>query len=119
LGIYSPTASLLFAIAAASALSVRQARALSGRQTGSWARPETDRIFVDALRRHFPGGTIKELPHHINDAASPTSASLSWPVYFRKKKQVGAAFCTFRLPGGSRCAANAVESGNPLCQEWT
>ena len=39
------------------------------RQTGSWTRPETDRIFVDAPRRHFPGGTIKELPHHINDAA--------------------------------------------------
>ena len=65
----SNTAFLLFAIAAASALSVRQAHDLSGRQTGSWARPETERIFVDALRRHFPGGTIKELPHHINDAA--------------------------------------------------
>jgi hypothetical protein len=65
----SKTAFLLFAIAAASALSVGQAHDLSGRQTGSWARPETERIFVDALRRHFPGGTIKELPHHINDAA--------------------------------------------------
>jgi hypothetical protein len=98
LGIYSPTASLLFAIAAASALSVRQAHALSGRQTDSWARPETDRIFVDALRRHFPGGTIKELPHHINDAASPTSASLSWPVYFRKKNRSVRHFVLFAFP---------------------
>jgi hypothetical protein len=35
------------------------------------------------------------------------------------QKKVGAAFCTFRLPGDSRCAANAVESGNPFCQKWT
>jgi uncharacterized protein (UPF0261 family) len=52
-----------------SALSARQAHNLAGCQTGPWAQPDTDRVFVDMLKRHFPGGAIKELPHHINDAA--------------------------------------------------
>lgn len=50
-----------------SALSARQAHDLSGNVTGPWARPEVDRIFVDALRRHFRGA-VRELPQHINDA---------------------------------------------------
>jgi uncharacterized protein (UPF0261 family) len=52
-----------------SALSTRQAHDLSGHPTAPWSRPEVDGVFVDALRRHFPGGVITELPHHINDPA--------------------------------------------------
>jgi uncharacterized protein (UPF0261 family) len=52
-----------------SALSGRKAHDLAGRETGPWARPETDRVFVDTLRRHLPGEVITELPLHINDAA--------------------------------------------------
>jgi uncharacterized protein (UPF0261 family) len=52
-----------------SALSARQAHDLSGRQTGPWAQPDADRVFVATLRRHFRDGAIKELPHHINDPA--------------------------------------------------
>jgi uncharacterized protein (UPF0261 family) len=51
-----------------SALVSRQAHTLSGRVTGSWARPDDDRVFVETLRRHF-SGTVSELPHHINDPA--------------------------------------------------
>lgn len=42
---------------------------IAGREYGSWDQPETDRIFVETLSHHLPGGAIKELPHHINDAA--------------------------------------------------
>jgi len=52
-----------------SALTGRKTHDLAGRETGSWAQPQTDRVFVDALARHLPAGAIKELPHHINDAA--------------------------------------------------
>ena len=52
-----------------SALTGRKTYDLAGRETGSWAQPQTDRVFVDALMRHLPDGAIKELPHHINDAA--------------------------------------------------
>ncbi|MET0668637.1 MAG: Tm-1-like ATP-binding domain-containing protein [Xanthobacteraceae bacterium] len=38
------------------------------RPTGPWARPDVDRVFVETLRANFHGA-IKELPHHINDAA--------------------------------------------------
>ena len=31
--------------------------------------PETDAVFVQTLRRHIPNENIRELPHHINDAA--------------------------------------------------
>jgi uncharacterized protein (UPF0261 family) len=50
-----------------SALSSRNAHDLSGRVTGPWARPQSDRVFVDALRTHF-AGAIVELELHINDA---------------------------------------------------
>ncbi len=52
-----------------SALTGRKAHDLAGRETGSWARPDTDRVFVDTLRRHLRGEAIAELDHHINDAA--------------------------------------------------
>jgi uncharacterized protein (UPF0261 family) len=51
-----------------SALTGRKTHDLAGRETGHWARPETDHEFVDALKRHFPSNAIKELSHHINDA---------------------------------------------------
>ena len=49
-----------------SALVSRNTRDLSGEVTGRWQRPETDRVFVETLRRHF-SGVIRELPFHIND----------------------------------------------------
>jgi uncharacterized protein (UPF0261 family) len=52
-----------------SALTGRKTHDLAGREIGAWAQPQADRVFVDALRRHLPGGAIKELPHHINEAA--------------------------------------------------
>jgi uncharacterized protein (UPF0261 family) len=52
-----------------SALTGRKAHDLAGRETGPWARPETDRVLVEVLRRHLRAGTIAELDHHINDAA--------------------------------------------------
>ncbi len=42
---------------------------IAGNERGSWAQPDTDRIFAETLGRHLPGGVIRELPHHINDAA--------------------------------------------------
>ena len=42
---------------------------LAGNERGAWAQPETDRVFVETLRRCLPTGTITELPHHINDTA--------------------------------------------------
>ena len=52
-----------------SALTGRKTYDLAGRETGSWAQPQADRVFVDALMRHLPPSAIKEMPHHINDAA--------------------------------------------------
>ena len=49
-----------------SALVSRNTHDLSGEVTGRWQRPETDRVFVETLRRHF-SGVIRELPFHIND----------------------------------------------------
>jgi uncharacterized protein (UPF0261 family) len=42
---------------------------LAGNERGVWAQPETDRVFVETLRRYLPTNTIRELPYHINDAA--------------------------------------------------
>lgn len=42
---------------------------IAGHECGSWTQPETDRVFVETLRRHLPDNAISELPHHINDAA--------------------------------------------------
>jgi uncharacterized protein (UPF0261 family) len=42
---------------------------LAGNERGAWSQPATDRVFVETLRRHLPAGTIRELPHHINDTA--------------------------------------------------
>jgi uncharacterized protein (UPF0261 family) len=52
-----------------SALSGRRAHDLDGRATAPWARPETDGVFVDTLKRHLSSGVIKEFDHHINDTA--------------------------------------------------
>jgi uncharacterized protein (UPF0261 family) len=41
---------------------------LAGNECGTWAQPETDRVFGETLRRYLPANTIKELPYHINDA---------------------------------------------------
>jgi uncharacterized protein (UPF0261 family) len=42
---------------------------ISGKEIGLWTQPDTDRVFLDTLRRHLSGDKIAELPHHINDAA--------------------------------------------------
>jgi uncharacterized protein (UPF0261 family) len=52
-----------------SALTGRKTHDLSGRDIGSWSQPDTDRVFVATLAHHLPGGAIRELSHHINDAA--------------------------------------------------
>jgi uncharacterized protein (UPF0261 family) len=52
-----------------SALTTRRIRDISGNDIGPWAQPETDAVFVNTLRRHVPNENIRELPHHINDAA--------------------------------------------------
>ena len=52
-----------------SALTTRRMHDISGKDIGAWAQPETDAVFVQTLRRHIPNENIRELPHHINDAA--------------------------------------------------
>ncbi len=52
-----------------SQLTSRRMHDLAGNDLGPWAQPDTDAVFVDSLRRHWPGGAIAVLPHHINDAA--------------------------------------------------
>jgi uncharacterized protein (UPF0261 family) len=42
---------------------------LAGKEIGIWSQPETDRVFVDTLRRHLPADALAELPHHINEQA--------------------------------------------------
>ena len=51
-----------------SALVGRKTSDLAGNERGMWAQPEIDRVFVETLKRYLPVGTIRELPHHINDA---------------------------------------------------
>jgi uncharacterized protein (UPF0261 family) len=51
-----------------SALMARRMTDIDGNDAGPWAQPDTDRVFVETLRRHF-AGEIRELPLHINDAA--------------------------------------------------
>lgn len=41
---------------------------IAGNERGAWAQPDTDRVFVETLGRHLPGGVIRELSLHINDA---------------------------------------------------
>jgi uncharacterized protein (UPF0261 family) len=41
---------------------------LAGNECGTWAQPETDRVFGETLKRYLPANAIKELPYHINDA---------------------------------------------------
>ncbi len=52
-----------------SQLSTRRMHDIAGKDIGPWAQPETDAVFVSALRRHLPEERIRELPHHVNDAA--------------------------------------------------
>jgi uncharacterized protein (UPF0261 family) len=52
-----------------SALTTRSMHDISGKDIGPWAQPETDAVFVQTLRRHIPNENIREVPHHINDAA--------------------------------------------------
>lgn len=40
---------------------------LEGREIGSWAQPDTDRAFTNALRKHLREGRVEELGMHIND----------------------------------------------------
>jgi uncharacterized protein (UPF0261 family) len=51
-----------------SQLAGRRSHDLAGRDIGSWTQPETDRVFVDTLRRYLSADMIAELPHHINDS---------------------------------------------------
>ena len=50
-----------------SAITRRMMHDLAGKERGSWAQPDTDRVFIDTLRQNYPGGAIAELPLHIND----------------------------------------------------
>jgi uncharacterized protein (UPF0261 family) len=52
-----------------SGLTGRKTHDLSGRDIRPWSQPDIDRVFVATLERHLPGGAIRELSHHINDAA--------------------------------------------------
>jgi uncharacterized protein (UPF0261 family) len=52
-----------------SALTTRRMHDISGKDIGAWARPETDAVLTNTLRRHIPNENIRELPQHINDAA--------------------------------------------------
>ncbi len=52
-----------------SQLAGRTAHDLAGRATGPWTQPDTDRAWLEALRRHVRDETIIELPLHINDTA--------------------------------------------------
>jgi uncharacterized protein (UPF0261 family) len=45
----------------------RRVQDLSGNDQGLWHRPEEYVVFTDALRTHFRGGRVDELPLHIND----------------------------------------------------
>jgi uncharacterized protein (UPF0261 family) len=42
---------------------------LAGNECGTWAQPETDRVFGETLKRYLPAGAIRELLCHINDDA--------------------------------------------------
>jgi uncharacterized protein (UPF0261 family) len=59
--------SVLIPLGGYSQLTSRTMRSIEGQELGPWAQPDTDAVFVDALRQHLPGGAITELPHHIND----------------------------------------------------
>lgn len=52
-----------------SQLTSKRMHDIAGKDIGPWAQPETDAVFVTTLRRHLPAERIRELPHHINDAA--------------------------------------------------
>ena len=52
-----------------SALTTRRMHDISGEDIGAWAQPETDAVFTNTLRRHIPNENIREVSHHINDAA--------------------------------------------------
>ncbi len=52
-----------------SGLTTRRMHDISGKDIGAWAQPETDAVFTNTLRRHIPNENIREVPHHINDAA--------------------------------------------------
>ena len=58
---------VLIPIRGFSGLTGRPVHDLAGKEVGSWAQPETDRVFVDTLRSQAPAGTVTELPLHIND----------------------------------------------------
>jgi len=46
----------------------KMTHSLDGREIGSWAQPDVDRIFTKSLREHLKNGQIEELDLHINDA---------------------------------------------------
>jgi uncharacterized protein (UPF0261 family) len=50
-----------------SGLTGRSMHDLTGNEVGLWTQPVTDRVFVETLREHVRGGTVAELPLHIND----------------------------------------------------
>jgi uncharacterized protein (UPF0261 family) len=52
-----------------SQLTARRMHDLAGNDRGPWAQPETDAVFIETLQRHLATENIRELPHHINDAA--------------------------------------------------
>ena len=58
---------MLIPLGGFSGLTGRRMHDLAGNEVGLWAQPDTDRVFVETLRAHLPGGTVTELPLHIND----------------------------------------------------
>lgn len=47
----------------------RRTHDVTGKECGPWHQPETDQVFVSALRQGYPAGDIRELDLHINDPA--------------------------------------------------
>jgi uncharacterized protein (UPF0261 family) len=64
-----------------SGLTGRRLHDLAGNDRGPWAQPATDRVLVEKLRAHLPGGMTTELPFHINEPAfadACVDALLQW-----------------------------------------
>jgi uncharacterized protein (UPF0261 family) len=68
----------------------RQTFDVAGKARGLWEQPETDRVFVDTLKRHLPEGVIRELPCHINDAAFADACAETMIGFLRRYGRWGA-----------------------------
>lgn len=55
----------------------------AGNERGLWDQPQTDRVFVDTLKRHLPAEAVVELPLHINDLAFADACADAMIGYLR------------------------------------